>query len=148
MNDSILKFSHELTEIMPHLIRGLLVKQKDALAKGTITVPQYTLLSDIILKGSLKMKDIASDLGVSLPATTGIVSRLHKIGLVKRVFDKNDRRIIYIEVTVKGKNIVKQVADQRKKAIASVFGKLTQKERDQYLKTLRKVMKILYPDKK
>lgn len=148
MKDSISKFSQELTQIMPHLIRGLLRNQGDAVASGKITVPQYTLLSDIISKGSLKMKDIARDLGVSLPAATGIVSRLHGIGLLRRVFDPNDRRIIYIVVTPKGKKIVTQVATQRKKAIGLVFGKLTQRERDEYLKILRKVMKVLYPDKK
>lgn len=141
----ISSFSGELMRIMPHLIKGMFRKQVDALGKGIITIPQYLSLNIIGESLSIKMKDIASKLEISLPSATGLISRLVRMGFVRRSYDDNDRRIIYIILTPKGKKMLKEVKEQRRKAIEQVFGRLTKKERRSYLDILHKLMEILYP---
>jgi len=141
-------FSSEIMGIMPHLIKGMFRRQVDALGKGIITIPQYLSLNIIGENSSIKMKDIASKLEISLPSSTGLISRLVKMGFVKRGYDENDRRMVYIVLTPKGRKILKEVKEQRRKAIEQVFGRLTEKERRSYLDILHKIMEILYPVRK
>jgi DNA-binding MarR family transcriptional regulator len=119
-------------------------KQTDALGRGKITVPQYLSLDLLKSHGFLKMKDIAKELNISLPAATGLVDRLYRMGMVKRTYDERDRRLIIITLTSKGKQTLEQIRSQRQKAIQQVFGKLTEKERLTYLRIVRKLKKILH----
>ncbi|HAJ57230.1 MAG TPA: hypothetical protein DCL35_05615 [Candidatus Omnitrophica bacterium] len=145
MSDLNLKsFSGEMIRIMPSVIRGMLKKQTDEIARGHITMPQYLVLDLIDKSGPLKMTQIAREMDASLPAMSGIVERLHILKMVERFYDRRDRRIVKIGLTVKGKKVVKKITHQREKMVESVFGRLTEKERQAYLKIFKKVRDILY----
>lgn len=140
---SLSSFSREIMELMPQFLRGTLKKQQDALVRGHITLPQFLTMDLVDLHGSLKMKDIASALKVSLPAASVTVDRLFKTGLVKRVSDQEDRRVIYVTLSPRGKKLLEEVRSQRRKIIEEVFGKLSEKERQTYLDILRKLINIM-----
>ncbi|MBD3263990.1 MAG: MarR family transcriptional regulator [Candidatus Omnitrophica bacterium] len=143
---TISKFSQELVNTFSTIVRlsgKILGKDSDALTKGNITMPQFIALDILQSKGPLKMKDIASELHTSLPAVTGIINRLVNLKLVKRSYDTHDRRIIYINITPKGKSTVSAIRATRKKIIENVFSGLSGKEREAYLNILRKVRKNL-----
>ncbi len=144
---SLESFSSEMARLLPHVIRGMIKNQSDALGCGKITVPQYLLLDLLNTHELLKMKDIAGELNITLPAATGLVNRLHLMKMIKRIYDKNDRRVIYIELTAGGKETIKQVSSQRQKAIQEVFVKLTESERNSYLSILKKLKGILNNEK-
>ena len=144
---SLALFSSEISRLLPHVIRGMLKKQSDALGRGKITVAQYLLLDLLNTYHLLKMKDIARELNITLPAATGLISRLHRMKMVKRIYDKNDRRVICIGLTAKGKETIEQVRSQRQKAIQEVFVNLTERERNSYLHILKKLKSILSHEK-
>ena len=147
MKHSLASFSSEMARLLPHVIRGMTKNQSDALGRGKITVPQYLLLDLLNTHELLKMKDIAGELNITLPAATGLVSRLHLMKMIKRIYDKNDRRVIYIELTAGGKETIKQVSSQRQKAIQEVFVNLTESEQNSYLSILKKLKGILNNEK-
>lgn len=144
---TISQFSEEIVKIIPHIARMsrfALDRDSDPLTEGKITLPQYLALDILSTKGSMKMKDIAGALGVSLPAATGLVSRIVSMKMAKRVYDKNDRRVIYISLTPAGKKTIGQIRLARKKIVEKVFEDLSDKEREIYLNIIRKVKKSLY----
>ena len=144
---SLTAFSEELLEIMPRLMRGLFRKHTDSLGQGKITLPQFLSLDLINRKGALKMKDIAKELRISFPAVTGLINRLVKMKLASRLYDEKDRRVIYITLTSSGKKMIDEISSTRVKAVKDIFGKLSDKERADYLRILRKVMRVIYPKK-
>ena len=146
--DKISSFSQEVIKIMPYLIRGLLRGMRQKGAFSFITIPQFVSLDLIETKGSLKMKELAKELNITLPAATKIVNRLVKLGLVKREFDSLDRRVVKVALTQKGKKILEETKKERKKVIEKVFEKLSLKEREIYLHILRKIKNIFYPEEK
>lgn len=137
-------FSREMTRIMPSVIRGMLKKQTDEIARGYITMPQYLVLDLIEKLGPLKMTRLAREMDVSLPAMSGIVDRLYILKMVERQYDPLDRRLVKITLTGKGDKAVKKITRQREKVIEAVFGRLTHKERQIYLNIFKKVQNILY----
>ena len=49
-----------------------------------------------------RMTDVSRQLDISKPAATQMVNRLVEHGMVERVSDENDRRVVYIQATEKG----------------------------------------------
>lgn len=146
-NTSLTSFSEEVTRVLPYLMRGVFKKNPDIMGMGKITIPQYFAMDLLDLYKLMKMKDIAKWMNVSLPAATGLINRLHNIHMVKRGYDKKDRRVIYISLTPRGKHTVKKVRSERKKIIENLFSKLTENERLTYLKILRKLKKVAANEK-
>ncbi|MFH0877478.1 MAG: MarR family transcriptional regulator [Candidatus Omnitrophota bacterium] len=145
-NVTIKSFARELVVLMPALMRGILKTQSDAIARGEITMPQYLILDLLETHGGLIMTELAHSLNVSLPAASGMVDRLHALSQIRRCRDPKDRRIIKILLTPKGHRVVRKVRSQRIKAIEKTFGRLTEEERQSYLKIIKKVYHVL--DKK
>jgi len=144
---SLKKFADELASLMPSIMRGVLKKQSDEVMSGHITMPQFIVLELIKIKGGLRMTEIASEMGITLPAATGLIDRLHTLKMITRVYNKNDRRIIRVILSSKGKRIVANIVSKRMMMIKNVFGKLTEIERQTYLKILRKVHNVIYNEK-
>ena len=139
-HNSLSDFSEEVALLIPRLMQGVFKRQTDVLGKGKITIPQYVCMDLIGTRGPVMMKEIASALNITLPAATGLIDRLYITGFVKRVFEPSDRRIIRIILTDKGKRAVNEVKEKRKAAIKDVFSHLSEDERQQYLKILKKVV--------
>ncbi|MBU4304724.1 MAG: MarR family transcriptional regulator [Candidatus Omnitrophica bacterium] len=145
---SLQEFAEQLVRALPQLMRGVLSRQTDALARGKVTAPQFVVLDSLYEKGVLKMGQLAAAQRISLPAMTGLVQRLCMLKLVKRLYDEKDRRVISIDLTPAGKQLVKTFRAQREKIIVEIFGRLTEQERREYLRIVLKLNEILYKDEK
>ena len=68
-----------------------------------VTLPQFDVLSELErAKSPLTMSRLSKELMVSNGNVTGVIDRLSKNKLVRRVRSKEDRRIQYIELTDEG----------------------------------------------
>ncbi len=56
--------------------------------------------------GPLKMSVVANRAKVTPAAMTGAVDRLERAGLIRRVHDEADRRVIELEVVQPGKDLI------------------------------------------
>ena len=138
-NLSLREFSKRYIAIMSEIIKKAMHSQTDELAKGKITIPQFLVLHIISRTGAQKMSFLAKEMGVSLPAMSGLINRLHKMGVIRRIYDQADRRIIRVDLTEKGKNLVKQVILQRQKMISDIFSAVRPQEREEFLRILSKI---------
>jgi DNA-binding MarR family transcriptional regulator len=137
------EFADKLNEIMPVMIKEFARRQVNELYRGKITLPQFLILEFLKTQGECKMKVLALGLGVTTPAMTGIVDRLVRYGYVQRVFEPGDRRIIKIRLTNRGTDLVKKINQQRRQMILKVFGKISQAEREDYLRILLRIREII-----
>ncbi len=135
-------FVKEAMVIMPALLRSMHKVQSDAVMRGHITVPQFLVLDLVGRRGPLKMCVLARDLNVSTPAATGLVERMHALGMVARRTDPKDRRVILVAVTPKGKRVVRTLHAERGRMIGRLFGRLDAADRAAYLKILKKVYDV------
>lgn len=143
----ISKFSEELVETITYVHRlanSMLKKRADVLFQGKTTFPQYVALEALNSDKPLKMNSIAKVLKISLPAVSGLISRLVAMKLAKRLYEETDRRVIFVILTDKGKKIIEQTRSARKKIISEIFGVLSQDERQTYLGILQKIKKAFY----
>jgi len=81
---------------------------------------------------------------VSAPTVTGIVDRLEKGGYARRVPNKEDRRVINIELTDNGLKFEKQIRTHIQKKWAQMLSKLSKADCENYLKVLKKIQNQLH----
>lgn len=142
---SLSEFADKLNEILPVIIKEFARRQANELYKGKITLPQFVILDFLQKGGEAKMTELAQITGVTTAAMTGIVDRLVRDNYALRNPSPNDRRIIKIRITSKGAELTKRINRQRRQMIIEIFGKLSERERKDYIMILKHIYDILLP---
>lgn len=136
-------FSKRMIELMPRCIRGFHSYESNYLSKGHISLPQFWALEYLSRKGPLLMREIASFLHVSRPAATGLIDRLIAQKLVSRGTLEDDRRSVRVAITPKGKKIVSNIWEQKRRSMEKVYSKLSAQDRRRHLEILERIVKAL-----
>lgn len=122
--------------LLQKTIKTLHTQGKKALMQENLTFPQYYALS-LLNKNSLyRMSILKKELAITGAGATGIADQLVKRGLAKRQRLEEDRRVVNIEITEKGKKLINRVLRRRKDYIASVLKGVEAKKKDLLLKGL------------
>jgi DNA-binding MarR family transcriptional regulator len=74
-----------------------------------VTPPQWRVLSTLAANGEQTVSALGQLMAVETPAITGIVTRLEQTGLVERVHDADDRRVVKVSLTAEGRDIVQSL---------------------------------------
>ncbi|MBI2094891.1 MAG: TolC family protein [Candidatus Omnitrophica bacterium] len=137
------RFSRQVVEIMPLIFREFVRREDNELTRGRISFPQMVALHHLARHEKSKMTDLARLLSVRLSTATVMVDRLVRAGMLRRRHDEDDRRVVWVRVTPKGKKAVGRILEQKRRSVRGIFGKLTGRERSQYLGILLKVKRGL-----
>ncbi len=73
-----------------------------------LTIPQIKTLTLLRHQGPQRMGSIATYLGSTLSSSTSIIDRLVDKGLVERVPDPDDRRVVICQLTAQGQEATEQ----------------------------------------
>lgn len=95
-----------------------------------LTLPQYSVMR-IVGKseaGSLEMNEIASELLVTLANVTVIVDNLESRGYLKRVRGENDRRVVRVGLTPKGRTLWEKISAAHRAKVAELMKGLSARE--------------------
>ncbi|MFW2532927.1 MULTISPECIES: MarR family winged helix-turn-helix transcriptional regulator [unclassified Legionella] len=71
-----------------------------------LTVPQIICLYEIYEKGIMTLSALSKRVYLATSTLVGVIDRLEEKGFVNRTRDSKDRRIIFIDITNKGKEFV------------------------------------------
>lgn len=143
MTIPIEEFAWRVIELFPQMHKGLLRQERNYLTRGEITLPQFWVLAHLYHTGESTMNSLAKHLRISPPATTGLIDRLIAQKLVARRHDARDRRIVRIELTGKGTGVIGDIRKQKIRTLIKVFNRISSKDRDQYLKILERIVKVI-----
>ena len=143
MGKKIHKFAEELSVVVPMLHREIVRSQARAVKTGDITFTQMVVLHLLKERGVCSMTEIAKMFSITSSGATGIVDRMVRAAFLKRVAIPQDRRVINIKLTLKGKKVINALMKQRKKMIVESFRSISAKEREAYLNTIKKIYGIL-----
>ncbi|OGS19127.1 MAG: hypothetical protein A3J83_01950 [Elusimicrobia bacterium RIFOXYA2_FULL_40_6] len=87
--------------------------------------------------------DLVKKLSISAPMMTHIIDKLESTGLVKRVRNEDDRRIVRIEPTQKGRNIILKFDEEHKKRMLEFLNQLDEKEQNEFINSINTLMSIM-----
>lgn len=78
--------------------------------------------------GKTTVSELADYLGVSLSAVTSLVDRLSRSGFVERIRDEQDRRLVWLEITPVGLQVLNECIAKRKEVIKKILGQLPEED--------------------
>ena len=104
-----------------------------------LTEPQFSVLECLGHLGPLTSGELSKKMLVSGGNTTVVVDNLENIGLVERIHGKKDRRIIYVQLTAKGKKLFDEIFDHHAVYVSKIASVLTDQEQERLALLLKKL---------
>lgn len=91
----------------------------------------------------VRVKDLASHLGLSGPAVTGTVDRLERSGHLCRVPNPDDGRSRFIELTPESRGAYAAAMDSTNEHLHELLSSFSDRERAKYVKVIDRVIEAL-----
>jgi DNA-binding MarR family transcriptional regulator len=135
----------ELLQMLSATFRALMWQGNkqtgDFMERIGLTLPQAVVMWTLgAYDGIATMSDLAQMTHQSGATATGIVDRLTDAGLVERVRDTGDRRVVYVQITEAGTTKLEEIEAQRQKETEHMTGGLNDDELEQLNSLLRKLI--------
>jgi DNA-binding MarR family transcriptional regulator len=93
--------------------------------------------------GEQEARHLAAECGVSKATLTGVVGTLEGRGLVTRRRDLDDRRLVIVALTTKGRRLIRRLFPRFNEHEARVVARLDSSEQDQLAHLLREVLRAV-----
>lgn len=106
-----------------------------------LTGPQLHILYALAHVGNLTVKEVAGKMGITSSAATQIIEGLVKGGYVERNQDEQDRRIVHIEFSGRGKRKFENIKRAHMERVCMIFDVLTDEEIDLLIGISEKVLR-------
>jgi DNA-binding MarR family transcriptional regulator len=100
----------------------------NSICKLDITIAQFHVLKNIMNLKTAKMSDLSRAMGVTLGNMTAMIDRLIRENLVIRHQDAEDRRIVNISLSSKGKNFMKKAVKHRNQMLGNLLKLIPEKD--------------------
>ena len=117
----------------------LIIRQRRAVARnGCLRMVSSTQLHVLYLldcEGTQSMTALADAMDVSLPNVTGLIDRMVERGLVERLRDESDRRVVAVRPTDAGRETLGEMDLVRRRTLAAVLELLTPEQQVRALRT-------------
>ena len=99
---------------------------------GTVlTLTQFAVLEALYHLGPMSLSDIAGKILTTGGNLTMVLGNLERIGLAHRQRCAEDRRVLIVVLTAKGKALIRKLFPEHAAAITSFMGALSPAEQDQ-----------------
>jgi DNA-binding MarR family transcriptional regulator len=108
-----------------HLLRSLRVEDRASGLSG----PRLSALSVVVFAGPLTMSALAQAEQVQPPTITKLVREMEREGLVERVRDRDDRRVLMVGATARGRQLLEQGRRRRVVRLAAALEALPERDR-------------------
>lgn len=119
-----------LRPVFPRVIRNL-----------DLTVPQLRSLFFIACEKATSPGHLAEAMGVSPSSVTGIVDGLVRQGLVYRYENPDNRRMICLELTSQGNELLATLREERLNDLTEVLGRLSDEELGGLIEVLKALIR-------
>jgi DNA-binding MarR family transcriptional regulator len=129
-------FALEMNEIFM-----LFGKQFSKISLQTDLSPaKYWFLMYLYRKDKATVNDLSNETCITSGATSLAIKSLEKMGHVERIRDKEDRRVVWVSLTKKGRETVEQISQKRAKICRQLLENLTETEKEIFLLIMKKML--------
>ena len=104
-----------------------------------LTLTQFAVLEALYHLGPMSLSDIAQKILTSGGNLTMVVGNLERLGLAHRQRCPEDRRMLIVVLTAKGKAMIRKIFPEHAEAIVEFMGALSPAEQEQLGDVCRKL---------
>jgi len=114
---------------------------KELAKRADLTGPQLTVVKLLEQVGDLSLSELSDKIRAQNSTVTGIIDRMEREGLVTRERSKEDRRVVYIKLTPKGRELAREIPVEPMEIFKSALETLSGQEMKDLLRIMTKVAK-------
>ncbi len=114
---------------------------KQAAREVGLTGPQLTVIKLLDTFGDLSLSSLSERIRAQNSTVTGIIDRMEREGLVHRERSTADRRVVYIRLTPKGRQLSKDILVEPMEIFRTVLSMLSRDDTRDLLRILSKLQK-------
>jgi len=135
--------SETIADELLGLIGGHRTEALKRLREQSISTGKLHVLMGLAALGPLTMSRVAELRDVSLPNATAIVNRMEESGLVERIRDVRDRRVVVVRLTEAGRNVVAELDFVRRRQLVQVMDAMAPADRMHFAEGIRAFSRTL-----
>lgn len=133
----------ELIELMRRTMREFKQRVHQELREYDLTVPQMWVLRTLHHEGTHSLAELSRRVGMSTSTASGIVDRLVRMGLVDRVRDEQDRRVVWVSLSAQGQALVAKVPALHMDYFRTLLEKMPSEEAEGLIRHLKTLLTII-----
>lgn len=135
--------SYQVLQLLRKCIRATDKHSKSLQSRYGITIPQQVCLMCLCEEGSLSISKLAKRVQLSPSTVVGIVDRLEKRGLLSRVRESKDRRVVQVQITDKARALVDSSPLPIQEKLVAGLSKLPKQEQAAIVDALQTVVSFM-----
>lgn len=93
-----------------------------------VSLPQLHILMRLQEGGPMTVSELALALGTSIPSASSIVDRMEEHGLVDRVRNEIDRRVVHVALSDHGRVVVEEFGGPKRVQLQRLLGTMSTRE--------------------
>lgn len=127
MAEDTAALAQNILHIIPQIMRILAAELRRS---GHLMTPGNFQLMFVLQEGSANLSELAEFQSVSLPTMSRSVSRLEKIGWIRRLSNPDDRRVTLIELTGDGQKRLDEMSDLAQETLGELMQATSRTDRE------------------
>lgn len=102
---------NELSDLISGFVREFRLLEKDEISCYGVTISQQYVVQELARAGKLTMNELSERMSVATSTMTRIIDNLVRDGIIERIRDEQDRRIVQVALTNRGGKLAKELDD-------------------------------------
>ena len=119
--------AQDILHIIPQIMRILTAEFRRS---GHLMTPGNFQMMFLLYDGPANLSELAEYQSVSLPTISRSVTRLEKIGWIRRLADPHDRRVTLLELTDDGRNRLEEMSRIAERTLGDLLESMTSSDCD------------------
>jgi DNA-binding MarR family transcriptional regulator len=119
------------------------IKDSGKISGFDFSISQFKTMAAFRDDVDCSMSELSKNASVTMPTMTEMIDNLERVGIAERIRDSQDRRVIKVRLTEKGKQLRKQFMDKRRSELKNILSNLSRNDRDELKDALAKAYTVL-----
>lgn len=132
-----------ILQSLRRIMRAVDIYSKRLSTKYAITTPQLVCLLTIVESKTITVAALAKKIHLSSSTVVGILDRLENKKLISRKRDKQDRRLVKLKPTAKGKEYAKSAPSPLQDKLLETLSRLSNLEQAAISLSLSKIVELM-----
>lgn len=137
------RYDLQVLQSLRQIIRAVDIYSRKLVANHELTAPQLICLLIIVENGASAASNIAKQAYLSASTVVGILDRLEKKGLIHRLRDSNDRRVVNVSATEKGLELAYNAPSPLQDSLANALKQLSELEQSTIALSLKRIVDLM-----
>lgn len=129
--------SLKLLVVLSKAYRSVMDKAVKDIKKWGLSPSEFGILEVLHAKGKIPIQQIGEKILITSGTMTYNIDKLEKKELLKRIPCEDDRRVVFAELTAKGKQFIEDIFPQHAASIHKLMDGLTDSQKQETIKLIK-----------